>query len=429
MRFHLIDGTLSVLVCISACAPPAVEPKLDPARVTIKIDREVSVIDPSPETGLTHEMLGMVRHPEGKIFLRTQTQGFLTSLDRGETWARLPVDFTRAPDKQTLHGLGVSRDGRLWLMHQSPGGKDLFVSVSEDTARAWSTSSIDYANLAPGAPEQPYTFCYNDYNTFFQRPDGAMVLGVGLRYEDHADYQQEDQSRPGFHETLIRSRDGGLTWGDPTEVHQHVAETGYAVDPNDPDRILAVTRKQRPPLRGQDAAEEEKAAGVPRGTAWPWKGALLLESTDGGRSFREVPSSYLGYYSHRATILWTQDDTVVVASGVGQKDGRRVVRISLDGGRSWVDGTPSGTRLLNQSKMFVLLSPPPTVSFTAPMLELSPNHFLTVYAYWEEESLKRYYEDPKSPCVQGNQPGDCPWLGIRALFWHLENAPESEPGA
>ena len=90
-----------------------------------------------------------MRHPEGKIFLRTQTQGFLTSLDRGETWARLPVDFTRPPDKQTLHGLGVSRDGRLWLMHQSPGGKDLFVSVSEDTARAWSTSSIDYANLAP----------------------------------------------------------------------------------------------------------------------------------------------------------------------------------------------------------------------------------------------------------------------------------------
>ena len=292
MRSRMISGILALLALIG-CAPTPSQEGLDPERVTVKIDKQVSVIEPSKETGLTHEMLGMVRHPEGKIFLRTQTQGFLTSLDRGETWARLPVDFTQAPDKQTLHGLGVSRDGRLWLMHQSPGGKDLFVSVSEDTARAWSTSSIDYANLAPGAPEQPYTFCYNDYNTFFQRPDGAMVLGVGLRYEDHADYQQEDQSRPGFHETLIRSRDGGMTWGDPTEVHQHVAETGYAVDPNDPDHILAVTRKQRPPLRGQDAAAEEKAAGVPQGTAWPWKGALLLESTDGGRSapFAKCPAA------------------------------------------------------------------------------------------------------------------------------------------
>ena len=68
-------------------------------------------------------------------------------------------------------------------------------------------------------------------------------------------------------------------------------------------------------------------------------------------------------------------------------------------------------------------------SFTAPMLELSPNHFLAVYTFWEEESLKRYYEDPKSPCAQGDQPGDCPWLGIRALFWHLENVPASELGA
>ena len=425
MRFDLIAGCLPVFLFIASCSPPPAQQMLDPERVTVKIDKQVSIVEPSSETGLAHEMLGMVRHPDGTILLRTQTQGFLTSSDLGETWKSLPVDLPATSEKQTLQGLGVSRDGRLWLMHQSPGGKDLFVSVSEDTARTWTTTSIDYANLAPGAPEHPYAFCYNDYNTFFQRPDDTMVLGIGLRYEDHGDYQQEDQSRPGFHETLIRSRDGGMTWGDPTEVHQHVAETGYTVDPNDPDHILAVTRKQRPPLRGQDPAEEEKAAGVPPGTDWPWKGALLLESTDGGRSFREVPDSYLGYYSHRATILWSSSDTVVVASGVGRKDGRRVVRISLDGGRSWVDGTRNGTQALNQSKKFALLSPPPTVSFTAPMLELSPNHFMTVYAYWEEESLKRYYEDPKSPCVQGDQPGDCPWLGIRALFWHLENTPES----
>ncbi len=78
---------------------------------------------------------------------------------------------------------------------------------------------------------------------------------------------------------------------------------------------------------------------------------------------------------------------------------------------------------------FVFQTGPPTVSFTARMLELSPNHFLTVYAYWEDESPKRYYKAPKTPCPQGDQPGDCPWLGIRALFWHLENAPESESGA
>ena len=130
MRFHLVTGTLPVVVFIAACASPPAQQKLDPERVFIKIDKHVSVVEPSPETGLTHEMLGMVRHPDGTIFLRTQTRDFLSTGDLGETWQRLPVDLTDAPERQILHGLGVSRDGRLWLMHQSRGGKDLFVSLS-----------------------------------------------------------------------------------------------------------------------------------------------------------------------------------------------------------------------------------------------------------------------------------------------------------
>ena len=88
-----------------------------------------------------------------------------------------------------------------------------------------------------------------------------------------------------------------------------------------------------------------------------------------------------------------------------------------------MDGTPEGTTEFNQAKKFPLLTPPLTVSFTSPMLEMSPNHFMSVYAYWENESLKRYYEAPNNPCEQGTEVGDCPWLGLRAVFWHLENAP------
>ena len=392
---------------------PAPE-SLDPQRVTLKIDRQTTIVEASPESGLGHEMLGLVRVPDGTLFLRTQTQGMLTSADAGETWQPLPVHLSDAPAPQTLHGLGVSRDGDLWLMHQSPeGGEDLFVSVSPDRGKTWRTRTIDYGNLAPGAPEHPYAYCLNDYNSFFQRPDGSMALGIGLRHEDHGEYQQVDQSRPGFHETLIRSTDGGKTWGDPTEVHAHVAETDYAVDPQDPDHILAFTRKQRMLLRGEDPEEVGRAAGVPPDTGWPWKGALLLESTDGGRSFTEVPDSYLGYYSHRGTILWTTSNAVVLASAAGQTDGRRLARVSLDGGRSWVDGSPSGTARLNQATPFVLLAPPPEVSFTAPMVELAPNSFLMVHAHWHEQALEQYEAGEI----------EAPWLGIRGLFFHLENEP------
>ena len=85
MRFHLVTGTLPVVVLIAACTSPPAQQELDPERVFIKIDKQLNVVEPSPETGLTHEMLGMVRHPDGTIYLRTQTQGLLTSVDLGET--------------------------------------------------------------------------------------------------------------------------------------------------------------------------------------------------------------------------------------------------------------------------------------------------------------------------------------------------------
>ncbi len=92
-----------------------------------------------------------------------------------------------------------------------------------------------------------------------------MALGAGLRYAAWKDYQQEEQSRPGFHETLIRLRDSGRSYGEPTEVHPYVAETCYAVDPNSAKHILAMTRKQRMLLRDEDAASVAMEGSHPAG--------------------------------------------------------------------------------------------------------------------------------------------------------------------
>ncbi|MAV38451.1 MAG: hypothetical protein CMJ59_23690 [Planctomycetaceae bacterium] len=373
----------------------------DNHRFDVKIDRRVTVVPPG--SGLKRAMLGMVRHPDGSILLNLQTQPvLLRSRDNGKNWTRVPLELPDAPPKQKLHALAVSRDGRLWLMHQSSGGKDLFVSVSKEPFQrtpvaqlTWMTTRIDYTRLAPHR-ERPFAFCYNDYNTFFQQRDGTMALGVGLRYEDSNDYQQQDQSRPGFHETLIRSRDGGRTWGDPTEVHAHVAETCYAIDPNNPKHILAMTRKQRMLLRGEDAANVARQAGVPPGTAWPWKGAILLESKDGGQSFREVPGSYLGYYSHRATMLWTKENVIVAPhTASGPRDYRLVVNISVDGGKTWVDGTKHGASAMSKARDFELVPNPPGFSYTTPTVRVSRNHFLTVHC--------------------SGTP-----MAVKGVFWHIE---------
>ena len=381
-----------VLLALGAsCAPTEFAPG-----AKVEIETEV-MVDPV-ESGLERSMLGMVTHPDGSIYLNTQTQQRLyKSTDQGRSWTRLPVNLPQAPPDQVQHGLFVSREGRLWLMHQSPGGKDLFVSVSNDSGSTWKTTSIDFGQFSPGGSEDPYVLCANDYNTFFQEADGTVALGVGLRYADHRDYQQEDRSRSGFHETLIRSRDVGASWGDPTEVHQHVAETGYAVDPNDPMRVLAMTRIQRPPFPGEDVAAMSKRSGAPPGASAIYKQGILLESSDGGRTFQQVPGSLNEYYGHRGTILWTSSNVVVITHqggvpGKSAPDGTLLARISLDGGRTWLDGTESGTSSMADSTRFLLVPRPPGHSYTAPTVELEPDHFLTVYNTqhpgWESRAVK-----------------------------------------
>ena len=371
-------------------------------RTEVVIDKRTTIVSPKSGLKLKRAMLGMVRHPDGSILLSVQTLPvLLRSTDHGKTWEQIDVLLPGNPDETIIHGLGVSCDGHVWLMHQTgTDGKDLYVSVSQECRGSdftWKTTQIDYAQLAPN-PAKPYFYCYNDYNTFFQRPNGKMVLGVGLQYEDHGDYQQEDQSRPGFHETLIRSSDGGETWGDPTEVHVHVAETCYAVDPRDPEHILAMTRKQRPPLRGEDAATVAQQAGVPLGMEWPWKGAVLLESRNGGRTFREVSDSYLGYYSHRGTMLWTNDNVIVTPhTAAGEHDYRLVVNISLNGGQTWVDRTESGTSAMNHATDFVLTPYPPGFSFTTPTVQISSHRFLTVHCH-----------------------GEVACRTVGGVFWHIE---------
>ena len=371
-------------------------------RATVQIDSRTTIVSPESGVKLKRAMLSMQKHPDGSILLCVQTLPILyRSTDQGKTWKRLEVKLPGNSETPFIHGLGISRDGRVWLMHQTGvKGTDLFVSVSTERQGAnltWTTTPIDYASLSPNLG-QPYAYSYNDYNTFFEQPDGTMSLGVGLRYRDHNNYRQKDSSRPGFHETLIRSSDGGKTWGDPTEVHQHVAETCYAVNPHDPSHVLAMTRKQRMLLHGEDAAVVTQQAGVPIDTAWPWKGAMLLESRNGGRSFREVDNSYLGYYSHRGTLLWTNSNVIVAPhTAAGPKNYGLVVNVSLNGGKTWVNGTRRGTSAMQQASDFLLHPDPPGFSFMTPTVELSPNHFLTVYCQGNPKIVKGVFWKIKTP--------------------------------
>ena len=151
---------------------------------------------------------------------------------------------------------------------------------------------------------------------------------------------------------------------------------------------LGITRDGRLWLAGEDRESTQKKTGCPPDLPSPepsiYKNGLLLESHDRGRTFREVPGSLTGYYEHRGTILWTGDNVVVVTHQAGNRSpsyGALFARISLDGGKTWADGTPSGTSRMNRSTRFELVPKPPGHSFTAPTLELSRGRFLTPYLH------------------------------------------------
>ena len=309
-------------------------PEVMDHRVEVKIDK-TEVIAP-PGSGIGHVMMSMVRHPDGTIFLNTQSGPLYKSTDNARTWTAVPVKLPAAPPKQQLQGIGVSRDGRLWLLHQSTNYEDLFVSYSTDGAQTWNTTPVDYGQFSPRAPRMTYKFCYNDHNTFIERPDGTVMWSVGVRYPEGQSFEPEwdPRNRPGYlrpadaeigGEVMFRSSDGGKTWGDPTLMHSYVCEVSHAVDPYAPDHILSMTRIQRALLQGEDRQATLAKTGAPESipSQQPsiFKNGLLLESTDGGRTFKELEGSLTGYYGHRGTICWA--DNFSAASGKVKEPVRR----------------------------------------------------------------------------------------------------------
>ena len=399
-----------------------------PADIRLFIEDEVILAPASADL----DAYNVVRGPEGAIWLNTgETKpGLFRSMDQGRTWETVPVELPQAPPGQHTAGFHVARDGSLWLLHQAPptytaGGKSMeykdrrvFFSKSTDGGRTWESREIDYGRFAPDPEADPYTMMETAWchPNFVERPDGTAFFSLSMRYDDWEDWRQEDQSRPGIRDVMVRTRDGGETWGDPTIVHQHATETAYAVDPNDPDHIFAATRIQRKALPGEDLQAIRKLSAMDMTPSdympdWAYKNGILLESTDGGRSFREVPGGLFGFASYRWSMVWTEDDWLILASHAGQDPGQaenhidHVVRISLNGGKTWLDGTEEGTALPAKAKRFMVFPAFRNIgkvdhySASVPAtIEVSKNRFLTFGAYKRDKIL-------------------------RGRFWRLENLP------
>ena len=85
------------------------------------------------------------------------------------------------------------------------------MATSIDGGESWKSTPFDFGHLSPGGAQDPYTvgqvaWCYPN---FIARPDGAMAFSMSMRYSDWDDWMQQDQSRPGVRDVMVRSLDGG----------------------------------------------------------------------------------------------------------------------------------------------------------------------------------------------------------------------------
>ena len=405
---------------------PTIVAAVEDHRVVLKIDREVKI---TPAGATKRAMMSMVRHPDGTIFLNAQTERprLYKSSDAGETWTAVPIRFTGLPAPQETQGLGVNRNGRLFVIHQSPDedpddrlyGQSLYVSYSDDGARTWTTSQTNFGDIPPRLPNMQF---HEDGNrTFIEQPDGTLMFTTTIvpspKYGQKTGEHKQPFRRPNyqyggtpldfFSDVILRSYDGGETWGDPSRVYPQLNphESALAIDPHDGDHILLMSRIQSSPKWHTAAQKKElmRRTGNPKPL---WKQAALFESTDGGRTFHMPDGGFTEWYGHRATICWSKNDVVVVTGAWGGPgETRRAVRVSLDGGKRWVNGTKSGTPRMSEATKLELGK---AIGFTSPTIELSKNRFLTAMFHYGH--IHGVPEEWKSV--------------VGAVFWHLEETGE-----
>ena len=245
--------------------------------VAAALDGEVEIVPPGV---LKRSMMSMARHPDGAVYLNTQTGPLYRSADRGRSWTPVPVEMPDLAHPQVLHGIGIGGDGRLWLSHSSdrehPGGlygQDLHVSHSADGGVTWQRSATDFGAIPPGIPN----LCFHEdgNRTFVELPDGTLMFSTTVvpapPYADSFPSASGEAygGRPGdlFGDLILRSSDRGRTWGDATRVDPFLNphESNLAVDPRDggarpaDGALPAGLRPQRGPGRVHGEDGESRA--------------------------------------------------------------------------------------------------------------------------------------------------------------------------
>lgn len=249
-------------------------------------------------------LIAVLRGGAGHLGLDGRVE-VIRSVDAGHTWSPPQVVADSERDDRNP-AFGLSAQGTLILSyhcqgnydatgaylreHSDPARVDVMVTRSHDGGLTW---------------EMPFAL-------------GVETLQRGSPFGKIVSLNAPSESptllMPIYHATgshIVRSRDDGATWGDPSLLHPKMNETALIVLPE--GDVLAV-------MRGED---REQALHVTR-------------STDGGYTW-STPVQVTGPRQHPADLVRLRNGALLLTYGNRNPPYRIEGRVSRDGGRTWLD--------------------------------------------------------------------------------------------
>lgn len=239
-----------------------------------------------------------------------------TSPDGGESWTP-PRTIVRM-DHDTDHmALGQARDGTLVLSFVQPHAYQnglwdttqvhdgpVYTVRSQDGGATWSAPVTIDTSSTP-VPEG----C-NPHGKIAQLPDGTLLMCVYFRYRDGQTRPSYQQHGNDFGTYLLRSRDGGQTWGDGSLLADGFVEPSLYMLPS--GRLMAMVVQ-----------------------FMPGRNLWLTESDDGGYTWN-APRPITCYHEYSgSSLLQLQDGRLLLAYGHRSFPGGIHAMLSHDEGRTW----------------------------------------------------------------------------------------------
>jgi len=234
--------------------------------------------------------------------------GIVTSPDGGESWSHVRMVAAEGPDNRN-QAFGVTSTGTAvlvyikgddyvngefqWNLPAKEAPDSVYLRRSQDSG--WKWNAEERICPIPDATDA------NPYGRIIELSDGTLLMNV---------YGATATTTQGC-TWVVRSYDGGKTWGDPSLIAERFTETGLVSLPS--GRIIAM-------MRGSLATLEDRV----------WQ----ADSEDGGYTWNE-PRPITDPGEHPADILCLQDGRLLLTFSHRHPPFGVRALVSSDEGQTW----------------------------------------------------------------------------------------------